>query len=260
MNQDAQPWWRSFYDDHLADILLENTSQEEIANTICYLQKVLHLPAEGGLVFDQCCGSGRLSWAMSVVGHRVLGVDLIPSYIQRAEAKADHYPHVTRVPRFEADDALTYVAAEPCDAAFNWWTSFGYAADDATNLLMLRRARESLKPGGRFALDFMNVPGLLHGFLPQVVTRLQRDEGELVLVRESRLDLAAGVLEKDWEYFLPDGKRVKHRTRVRLYDPATLLRLFTEAGFEDIQIHGDTDGSAITLKSPRCLVVGRRAL
>jgi hypothetical protein len=180
-------------------------------------------------------------------------MDLIPGYIQRAQQRE---PASANVPRFEVADAFVFKADPQCDVVFNWWTSFGYAEDDATNTLMIRRAWESLRPGGRYALDFMNVPGLYRHFLPHVVTRC----GEVTLLRESTLDLSASVIRKQWTYFLPDGRRVVHHSAVRLYDPAALRRMFEAAGFVDVTFFGDVDASPLTLNSPRCIITAHRPL
>lgn len=242
-------WWESFYDEHLADVLLERTDPREIARAADFLVAELGL-AEGMTVLDQCCGTGRIAWALADRGMHVLGVDLIAAYVARARGRTG--PGRSRA-RFETADAFAYRARPACDAAFNWWTSFGYAADDDANIAMLVRGRESIRAGGRYALDFMNVPALYRGFRPHEVTRA----GDVLLLRESRLDLVANVIHKDWTYVLGDGRRVRHRTAVRLYDPAALCGLFRAAGFDDIRVFGDLDGSPLALESPRCIVSGR---
>jgi len=246
------PWWQTFYDENLADMLLEKTSAAEIAFAADFLIQTLAL-RDGDHVLDQCCGSGRLTWEMARRSYVMRGMDLIPCYIARAQSRE---PAGDNAPRFEVADAFVFKAEPPCHAVFNWWTSFGYADDDATNTLMLRRAYESLRPGGRYALDFMNVPGLYRHFLPHVVTRC----GEVTLIRESTLDLAANVIRKQWTYFQPDGRRVVHHSAVRLYDPAALRRLFESAGFDEITFFGDVDASPLTLNSPRCIITARRPL
>jgi SAM-dependent methyltransferase len=251
MTSPETPWWHTFYDDHLADMLLERTSAEEISQAADFLTRQLGLRG-GERVLDQCCGSGRLTWEMQRRGFSMLGMDLVPGYIERAKNRGkDPDP-----PAFQVADAFEFVARPACSAAFNWWTSFGYASDDETNQLMLCRAFESLLPGGVYALDFMNVPGLYRHFLPHVVTR----NGEVTLVRESILDIAGNVMRKQWTYFLPDGSRVEHDSAVRLYDPAALRRLLESVGFTEVLFFGDTDSSPLDLDSPRCITIARKPL
>ena len=252
-SQTRKEWWIGFYGDLLADVLLETTSDDEVVRTVDFLRRELRI-VPGAKVFDQCCGNGRLSHALANAGFNVLGVDLIPGYIERAQRGAPEAGNC----QFETGDAFQYVATEPAGGAFNWWTSFGYAREDSRNIEMLRRAFESLQCGARFALDFMNVPGVYRNFQPHVVTRAPSDEGEITLIRESVVDLDLGLMRKHWTYYRRGELVAEHDSEVRLYDPVALGGLFEEAGFTEVSIYGDLDSSPITLDSPRCIVVGTR--
>jgi hypothetical protein len=104
----------------------------------------------------------------------------------------------------------------------------------------------------------MNVPGILHRFLPEVVTERDTSLGHLRLVRESRYDAPAGVMEKVWRYELEDGRVVRHESSVRAYTPPELARLLTETGFVDLRFVGSIDGEPLTLESPRCIAIARK--
>jgi SAM-dependent methyltransferase len=245
-------WWAALYDDLLAGVLLERADPAETAATLAFLERALDL-APGDRVFDQCCGVGSLSGPLAARGFEVVGVDLIPAYVAQANRAAAGLPA-----QHHAADAFTFVATPPCAAAYNWWTSFGYAETDAENLRMLARAFESLSPGGRFALDFMNALQVIRSFAPDVVLSRETARGPVTLWRRSRLVPEAGALEKTWTYFLADGERVTRESRVRLYMPHELKALLHVAGFEDVQFLGDLDGGALSPDSPRCIAVARR--
>ncbi|GAB4111468.1 MAG: hypothetical protein OHK0013_47530 [Sandaracinaceae bacterium] len=104
----------------------------------------------------------------------------------------------------------------------------------------------------------MNVPGVLRSFLPRVETRRIVRGEEIVLVRESRVDLARMVLEKDWSFCWPDGRERRVLTRVRLYTPRELDDLLRQAGFVDVTFVGDVAGGPLLLDSPRCIALARR--
>lgn len=244
-------WWEGLYDELLADVLLE---REDDAREVGFLMAHLDLEA-GARVFDQCCGVGSLAIPLAARGCDVVGVDQAAAYVERGRARAREAGLEVAL---HAGDARAFVTDPPCDAAFNWWTSFGYSADDADNARMLERAFESLRPGGRFALDTMNLPGVLRGFQPGVVTRRDTPRGEVTLVRETRLDLGAGMMRKTWTYFLPDGERVRHESAVRLLMPHTIAELLREAGFEEVTLLGSTDGEPLGVDSPRCIALARR--
>ena len=244
-------WWETFYDEHLAHLLLEQTSEAEVQGTIRFLTETLSLNAHAR-IYDQCCGNGRLSLPLAALGHEVVGVDQAAIYIQ--EAQRAEAPRAT----FFAGDASQVVIDPPCDAVINWWTSFGYATRDEDNLRMLRAAYDSLKPGGGFALDFLNAPGIIRHFQRDVVTRRQLPEGQVVLLRETRLDLQSGRILKHWTYFLPDGRRVEHDTSVSLYMPHQLVALARAAGFDHVELWGGIDGSDLSADSSRCILTARR--
>ncbi len=250
-----EPWWHTFYDQNLADMLLETGGPEEGRRTVSFVRDILKIQ-RGGHIFDQCCGTGRLALPLAEAGYHVTAVDLMESYIKDAQKKeltADMSIE------FKAADAFSFICHPPCDAVLNWWTSFGYHEDDSRNLEMLLRAEESLRPGGVFALDFMNTLGVLHCFQPRMVNEgINRAGDRLRLLRESRIDVERGVLEKDWVYTTAENSQVRHKTRVRLYDPPQLKRLFEEAGFRHIAFYGDLEGNSLTVESPRCIIVGRK--
>lgn len=253
-DQDRTEWWTSLYDDLLAEVLLERASEAEMDATLAFLADKLEL-RPGATVFDQCSGIGSLALPLAVRGYRVVGVEQSEAYVARARRDAEARDLRCR---FLAGDAFAVGPGVPCDAAFNWWTSFGYARDDRRNAEMLARAFEALVPGGLFLLDTLNLPGVLRGFREHVVTRRATSRGEVVLVRESRLDLGAGALLKHWTYFLPDGRRVEHDSAVRLYLPHTLAELFCGVGFTAVELYGSVAGGRLELDSPRCLVRARR--
>jgi SAM-dependent methyltransferase len=236
-------WWPALYDDLLADVLLAGTS--DVDDTVQFLADKLRL-TPGARVFDQCCGTGRLAIALARHGAQVIGVDQAASYIERARAAGT-------TARFDVGDAFEYVPDRPCQGAINWWTSFGYLPDDDANTRMLRRAFEALVPGGRFALDYPNVPNLYATFRPHEITR----RGEVTMLRESRLDIANGLLHKKWT-FITGERRSERDSVLRLYTPDRLAQLLGAAGFVDLEYYGGVDGAPLSFDRPRCIVVGAR--
>ncbi len=248
-------WWTTFYDQNLADILLDPASGEEVQMTCNFLTEVLSL-SPGDTIFDQCCGNGRLALELGLRDFSVIGIDQADIYIQQATTEATNLKSDCV---FETADAFQYTTPTPCHAAMNWWTSFGYADEDFQNLKMLKTAYDSLITGGKFALDYMNTPNLYRTFQPSMITRRQLPSGELILLRESSIDSIKDVLHKKWTYYLPnDNGVVSHDSSTRLYTPAQLAQLFSQAGFTDIEFYGDVDQRPLSLHSPRCIVVATK--
>ena len=237
-------WWNDLYDDLLAEVLLANDG--EVDQTVRFLVEELQL-TPGARVFDQCCGIGRLAIPLAKWGADVIGVEQAARYVERA--RAAHSPA-----RFEVGDAFEYVPDRPCQAAINWWTSFGYLPDDAGNARMLRRAFEALVPGGRFALDYPNVPNLFADFRPHDITR----KGDITLLRESTFDIARGLLHKRWTFITPE-RRVERTSTLRLYTPDRLVEMLGSVGFTNLRAYGGLDRAPLALDRQRCIVVGERA-
>lgn len=248
----AVDWWKSIYDDLVAEILLANRPAADIAAITSFLIRQLHLPANA-IVFDQCCGIGTLSIALARQGFRVVGNDQSAAYIARAQRDAVAVPCT-----FFAADGTTFLPPQRCHAAFNWGTSFGNHLDDELNQQMLKRAFEALRPDGWFVLDYQHIPRVLRNFQQTLTYRHSTPEGEVLLLRESDVDWAAGALRQRWTFIRPDGRREERSSAVRLYWPHDMGRMLQACGFVDVIYLGDLQGGPLTLNSPRCMLAARR--
>ena len=248
----GEGWVEALYDDLLADVLLR---RDEVGRELDFLHQALDL-RPGMAVLDQGCGVGSLALPLAQRGLDVVGIDQAEGYVAEAQAAA---ARLGLPARFEVADARAFVPSTPVDAAFSWWTSWGHA-DDAGNLAMLQRVAEALQPGGRFALDTMNVCGVLRAFAPDVLTTraVPRLGGEVELHRLSRVDLTSGELLKTWVYRLPDGRQVRRPSAMRLYPPWQVSGMLQAAGFAEVRLLGSMDGEPLALDSPRLIAVARR--
>ena len=248
----AADWVGGLYDGLLADMLLRR--DPEVAE-LDFLTRELGIRT-GSRVLDQGCGIGSLALPLGRAGAYVVGVDQAAAYVAEAHAGA---AAAGIAAEFHAADARDFVPDEPVDAAISWWTSWGHAPDDAGNLAMLRRVWEAVVPGGVFALDTMNVPGVLHGFQPEtnLVRTVARLGGAVRLQRLSEVDARTGTLLKQWIYHLPDGRVVRRFSAMRLYMPWQVATLLREAGFADIRLLGSLAGEPVALGSQRLIVLAR---
>lgn len=252
-----ESWWTDFFDDTYADIGLvpeSEAAERAVAEAAQFIVAVLRL-SPGQTVLDQCCGIGRLSRPLAEMGIRVIGIDQAPGYVSRAQsaADADNLPA-----KFYAADALELVAPEPCNAAFNWFTSFGYHEDDAVNRRMLDRAYESLEPGGWYALDYLSMPKVLREFRPCYLDRFDRDGEELWVIQEPELDFVRGMIVCNWTFMRPDKSHEVRRVENRAYMPNELVALLRLAGFENIELFGSAHGEPFNRLSRRCIAIGQK--
>ncbi len=255
MAKQAEPnWWKSFYDDTPFYLYLERNDPAELEATLRFLTNVLQV-SPGDRLFDQCCGMGSVSIPLAKRGYRMVGVDLCDGFIKRANGDI---AGGALEAEFYVGDAFEFVPEEPCDGAFNWYTSFGYSAKDSENIRMLQRAYASLKPGAWFALDFLNAPMIRNNFQPTMVRKLDTPDGEIVITRNCEIDEETDLMKQVWNWQMPDGRKIETPSTLRLYTPGQLVRLFERAGFSNIKLYGNLEGDPRSDRSPRCICVGRR--
>lgn len=251
-----EQWWEEFYDETFSTLLLDRDDDKTLPDVVAFLKNKLHLNP-GDVIFDQCCGTGSISHALAKEGFKACGVDLIPSYIKKAQLIAQEQNLDCL---FDTGDAFSYTTAAPCDAAINWYTSFGYVEDDQKNIEMLHRVYGSLKPGGYFALDYSHGPGQLRKATQSETEEITHElpEGTLHVTREYYFDLIRGMRGSTWTYTFPDGQQQQKSGESRLYMPKDIYELVKKAGFADIEFYGDYKGAKLELDSPRCICVARK--
>jgi len=253
---DSRNWWEDgFYDDTAAMLFLER-SVDQIKEEVDFLERYLQL-AQGARVFDQCCGIGNLSTALAQRGYSVEAVDCIPQYIERARTDAD-IAGVSGACTFTTGDARVYEPPPPIDAAFNWYSSFGYSPDDYVNRTMLERAATTLRAGGTFALDIPHGAGVIRHFEPVIVKRRHSTDGEIVLRRDCQLDRDAGLLNQEWTYTFPDGSQSVRPSSLRLYSAEQIVAMLADCGFDDVEFFGGSDARSLTDDERRMIVVARK--
>lgn len=246
-------WWQRLYDGPIGEIFLERPDAAQLEREIDCLTELLAVEP-GARLFDQCCGTGTQGLALARRGFAVVGVDQAEGYIRQAAASARAEDLAAF---FVAADARDYRPPQPADGGYNWGTSFGNGLDEHDHLRMLTAARQALKPGASYAVEFPNMVCLLRGFQAVLTRRKTLDDGTWLVVRESQLDLHAGALRQRWTIFAPDGRRREVDTEVRLYLPHELRLHMERAGFVDVRLVAAPSGQPLRENDARCLAVGR---
>jgi SAM-dependent methyltransferase len=115
-------------------------------------QLIIHLqPAEGCRMLDIACGKGRHSKILAASGFDVTGIDLAPASIAWAKQWENERLH------FFIHDMRLPFYSNYFDYAFNFFTSFGYFKTRREHDAAMRTISKSLKPGGFFVIDYLNV-------------------------------------------------------------------------------------------------------
>ena len=211
---------------------------------------LLSAPA-GSTLLDACCGFGRHSIALALRGYRVTGVDLTRRYLD--EGRRDARKAGAEVEWVE-QDVRTFKRPRAFAGAINLFSSFGYFSDPADDLRFLRNLRASLKPGGRLLIDLKGKESLAAGFLERTWTRV----GDAIVLEEHRLLDSFSSIETTWT-LVREGKRPRPATfRLRLYSAVELAAALRAAGFREVDLFGDFEGSPYDHAAHRMVAVAER--
>jgi len=201
----------------------------------------------GSIVLDLGCGHGRISNALAERGARVTGLDASSYFLDMARRDA-----AARSPgvNFIQGDMRCLEWTTAFDVVLIWFTTFGYFSD-VENAQVVQQSGRALKPGGRLLIEQINRYALVRGGLPSnyVVTR-----GNDLMIDRVEYDALSDrtVTER---VIVRDGKVKRSKFFVRLYSPAELTALLSEAGFRSVQVFGQ-EGQPFTLYGQRTIVVG----
>lgn len=247
------PWYRTFFDAfylrQYGPVLTDELSERQVDHVIDRLGL-----EPGARVLDLCCGHGRHAIRLARRGMQVTGLDLSDVFLERA--RADAKAAGVKV-RWIHGDMREIPFSNAFDAVVNLFTAFGYLEDDEEDLRACRAVAGALTPGGAFLLETIHRDNLVARFQPRMFER-HEEEGVFVL-HENTFDLQRGRIEDRVQVIERGELFPERRTSVRLYTVPELRRLFDAAGLTLEQACGGLAGDALTLESPRLVVVGRRS-
>jgi SAM-dependent methyltransferase len=143
-------WFKDWFNSPYYHLLYQHRDDSE---ALAFISKIIGFlqPAKGALMLDIACGKGRHSKALADMGFDVTGIDLSSESIavaKKYEADNLHF--------FEHDMRLLF-RVNYFDFAFNLFTSFGYFRTDREHNNSIRTIASSLKNGGVFVIDYLNV-------------------------------------------------------------------------------------------------------
>jgi len=248
MKEPAADWWRSWFGPgYLA--LYDSELAQRTPTEIDQLESLLRLrpPLR---ILDLPSGQGRHAIELARRGYDVTGVDLSPFLLEVASKRADA---VGVQVRWLAGDMRQAIPGERFDLILNLFTSLGYFADEADDLEVARAAMSMLAPGGRFVVEVINGRWLMSNFQERewftvgkatVMERRSLDQGSRRMVVERTIER--------------DGDTESNVHVIRLYGARELDRLLAVAGFGQVTLHGDWDGSPATERSLRVLAIATK--
>ncbi|HEU4954803.1 MAG TPA: class I SAM-dependent methyltransferase [Gemmatimonadales bacterium] len=194
-------------------------------------------------VLDVACGAGRHARAFRAAGACCVGVDLSATLLRIARGVTDAF-------LVRADMRALPIRAGSMDLTVNLFTSFGYFVRDSDHATALEEMVATVRPGGWFAIDFLNPATVRARLVP--CERVVAGGREVEVIRA----------------LSPDGHHVSKTIRaegrsfverVRLFEPEEIEAMLRRTGLIVRRRFGDYDASPMQPGSPRTILVGQTA-
>jgi SAM-dependent methyltransferase len=242
-------WWKTFFGGLAVEFWSAVVPPAATDEDVAFLWKHLRL-APGARVLDVPCGDGRLSRPLAARGTDVTAVDIS----EQALATARELAAASGAIRYRLAEMRDLPWSGEFDAALCFGNSFGFL-DDAGNAEFLGAVRRTLRPGGRFAIDYGQTA---ESVLPRIAPRQEADIAGFHFAEDTRYDPVSARIENVFT-FSRDGRTETKLASQRVYTLRQVLELFADAGFEVESWFGSPAEDPFEIASPRLLLVATAA-
>ncbi len=241
------PWFKNWFNSPYYHQLYFKRDENEAA---AFIDKLInHLqPAPGTRMLDIACGKGRHAVRLSGKGFDVTGIDLSEDSIEAAlQFQSDtlhFYRHDMRLPFW-----INYF-----DYAFNFFTSFGYFNTRREHDNAIRTIAQSIKPGGVFVMDYLNV----HFAEDHLVHQFEKEIDGVNYFITKWLDethFYKKIVVEDDALHVP----LEYTEKVAKFSLGDFTEMFAYQGLQIQEVFGDYDFAHYDIKkSPRLIMIAKK--
>lgn len=204
-------------------------------------------------VIDLGCGTGTLARLLAANGHRVIGIDPDPEMLRVAAAKGvvDNIEwRLGYSDCADADSVDLFVMSGHVSQVF---------LDDPSWAKLLRDAWRALLPGGVIAFESRNPDARgWERWTRELTKRTICSDDEQTEFWHETVEVRLPLVTYDtWTADSSAGSPHRTRNTLAFRSQTAMVQSVGAAGFQEPEILGDWDGSAITSSSPEIIVTAR---
>ncbi len=249
-NKKVHPWWEDLFNDDFIRAM-EKLTDGQIKREADFIEDSLGV-AQGAMVLDLACGTGRHAIELSRRGYNVVGFDLSLAMLARA---ADEAEERAAQLNFVQGDMREMTFEEMFDGIYCWSTSFGFFEEEK-NANVISRVHRALKKGGQFLLDVVN-----RDYVARQSPSLVWFEGDgAICMDEMQIDWITSRMKIKRTMMIDDGRSREIEFSMRLYALHELGKLLHDAGFRVAEVSGRvaTPGVFFGADSPRTIILAEK--
>ncbi|MFZ1866781.1 MAG: class I SAM-dependent methyltransferase [Polyangiales bacterium] len=244
------PWYERFFGEAYLRTV-RATTPREVGVECDFIERALRIPV-GSHVLDVGCGLGAQTVELASRGYHLVGLDISPTMVSRANDEAeDHGLHID----FVRGDMREMTFEEPFDALLCWGTTFGYF-DEEDNERTVRQFHRALKPSGVLLLDVVNRDFMIGSQPNQVWFEVDG----AVCMEETDFDYEKSRLRVKRRVASHSGQQNDRLYSIRLYALHEMCSLLERNGFRVDAISGReaTLGVFFGVHSPKMIIRAER--
>jgi len=245
-------WYEDLFNQDYDRIYFPTFTPERNSAEVDFIESALKIP-KGGCVLDVACGHGRHAIELAKRGYQVTGIDFSPRFIKMAIESSNSNGISNAV--FLVGDMRQTHFVNRFDAAFSYFTSFGYFSDLENNRV-LETVAKALVNGGKFLLETVNRDWTIHKVENQPRRWDEIDPGFFLLedisfnAHTSRIHTKRIIFDR--------GERRSVEYDIKLYTHAELEDMLEDAGFKVVATYGNKDSSPYAVSSPRMIIIAKK--
>lgn len=208
-------------------------------------------------VLDLACGTGNYALALAQRGHQVWGLDLDPSMIAQAKAKAQRLQLPVEFLTADMQDCEKFFAPNFFGGVFCIGNSLVHLPNKPAVLATVKSVYKLLQERGTFIIQIINYDRVLRYDIKELPTIINEKSG-VKFIRKYNYDAVNQSIIFTATLEVQGREPVTNSVVLLPLLKDELVDYLREAGFERVEVYGDFQGNPFTLENQGAVFVASK--